>query len=235
MVKTQVESQVLTRSLPKDWDKAPVHLEKISDLVMEWRLYPRSEIDHVVVGNYARALQAGANFPYVKIGLLAGRKIIVDGVHRIRSRELLKMDYVECAILQFESKAQLFGEAVRLNSHHGKGFCEAEVKATIKRLQRYKFDVDDIVTICSVPASEITLETTRPITTVTSPSGKKLDCTDSKYAKPGENGVRGLICLKQALLIVCNWSESHKIPDEAPFRELVGRAREALGKVHFHD
>jgi len=221
---------VLKALVVKDWDRASVSVEKISNLVVDLRLYPRSQVDQAVVENYARALRAGANFPSVKIGVLAGRKIVVDGLHRIRSRELCKIDYVDCSVLQFQSEGGLFAEAVRLNSSHGKGFCETELKANIKRLQRYKFDTTDIVAICHVPASEITRENVRPISNVTLPSGKKLSCTQ---IKPGERGVHGLICLKNALLIVCNWSESQKIPDELPFRELVGRAREALGKVRF--
>lgn len=214
----------------RNWDKAPVSLEKIRDLLVDLRLYPRKEVDQVVVENYARALRAGASFPYVKVGVLAGKKIIVDGVHRIRSRELLKIDYVQCSILQFQSEGELFAEAVRLNSSHGKAFCEAELKANVKRLQRYKFDTNDIVAICHIPASEITRETTKPITSVTLPSGKKLSCSK---IKPGEHGVYGLICLKNALIIVCNWAQQHKIPDEPPFKELVVRARVALRKVRF--
>jgi len=215
--------------MAKDWDKAPVCLEKIHDLVFDWHLYPRKEVDETVVQNYARALRAGANFPYIKVGLLDGKKIIVDGLHRVRSREFLKIDYVECAILEFQSEAELFAEAVRLNSSHGKGFCEAELKANIRRLKRYKIDVNDIVAICHVPASEITREMTRPITTVTLPSGKKIPCTQ---VKPGEKGIHGLLCLKGALMIVCNWAESRKIPtDEPVITELVIRTREALRKV----
>jgi len=213
-----------------DWERASVSVEKISDLKIDWRLYPRTQVDQAVVENYARALQAGSKFPYVKIGLFAGRKIVVDGLHRIRSRELLKIDYVDCSIIQFQSEAELFAEAVRQNSGHGKGFSESELQANIRRLRRYKFATTDIVAICHVPASEITNEITRPILNVTLPSGKKLPCAS---VQPGENGVHGLICLKNALLITCNWAESQKIPDEPLFRELVGRAREALGKVRF--
>ena len=216
-------------ALVKNWDKARVSVEKIRDLVLDWRLYPRKQVDQVVVENYARALRAGANFPYIKVGVLDGKKIIVDGVHRIRSRELLKIDYVDCAILHFQSESELFAEAVRLNSSHGKGFSEVELNVNIRRLKRYKFDVNDIVAICHVPASEITRETTRPITTVTLPSGKKIPCTK---VNPGDGGIHGLLCLKNALIIVCNWAESNKIPTHEPvIRELVARVRVALKKV----
>lgn len=106
---------------PKDWEGAPLRLEKIDDLVLDWRLYPRKEVDMSVVQRYAMALQAGANFPPIKVGIFNGKKIIVDGVHRVRSRQLLKIPYIEALILKFDSEAELFAEAVRLNSVHGKG------------------------------------------------------------------------------------------------------------------
>lgn len=211
-----------------DWDKVHLRIEKIADLVMDWRLYPRKEVDHNVVNNYANAMLAGSAFPSVKIGIFSGKKIIVDGVHRVSARKQLKIEYIGCAVMNFDSEAMLFAEAVRLNSGHGKSFTEVELDANIRKLKKYKFDVNEIQSIVHVPASEITRETTRPITTVTLPSGKKMSCTE---IKPGENGVEGLICLKNALFIVCNWAESNKIPDEPPFKELAVRIRLALGKL----
>lgn len=216
---------------PKDWDKAPLSLEKIDNLVLDWRLYPRKEIDTSVVRKYARALQAGANFPPIKVGVLNGKKIIVDGVHRVKSRIMLKIPYVEALILKFDNDAQLFAEAVRFNSTHGKGYTEEEIRDNIKRLKKFKFDVNDIVAICHVPASEIVNNTKQPIMSITLPSGKKVPCTK---VKPGKHGIRGLLCLKNALIIVCNWAEQNKIPtDEPVIKELVMRTRAALNKCNF--
>jgi hypothetical protein len=214
--------------MAKDWDKAPVKVEKIADLLFDWNIYPRKEVDNQVVRSYAKALQSGSIFPPIKVGSFNGQKIVVDGFHRAHSRILLKIDYIDCAILPFQSEAELFAEAVRLNSSHGKTFTDIEIRASIRRLQRYKFDVKDIVAIVHMPASIISRESTKPITTITLPSGKKLQCVK---VKPGQHGVHGLICLKNALIIVCNWAEKQKIPDEPPFKELVARAREALRKV----
>jgi hypothetical protein len=227
----EVKSTVFHAVSAKDWDKVQTRVEKIADLIFDFRFYPRKEVDRQLVKTYARALEAGSVFPSVKVGLFKGNKVIVDGFHRVESRILLKIDYVDCSVLPFQSEGELFAEAVRLNSGHGKSFTELELKASIRRLRRYKFAVDDIVGICHVPASEITLETTRPIMSVTLPSGKKVSCC---AVKPGENGVHGLICLKNALFIVCNWAEKGKIPDEPFFKDLVVRARLALGKVRFN-
>lgn len=212
----------------KDWNKAPTKVEKIANLVLDWRVYPRKELDHQVVESYAKALKAGTVFPSIKVGLFKGEKVVVDGFHRVNSRILLKIEYVDCSILPFQSEAELFAEAVRANSAHGKSFSEVELKANIRRLQRYKFAVKDIVAMCHVPAAEIKQEITRPITSVTSPSGKKLSCIK---VEPGGGSARGLVCLKNAFLIVCKWAEKGKIPNESPFNELVARARSALEKV----
>jgi len=211
----------------KDWDKAPVKVEKIANLLFDWNIYPRKEVDHQIVRTYAKALKSGSIFPPIKVGLLNGEKIVVDGFHRVESRILLKIDYIDCAMLSFQSEAELFAEAVRLNSAHGKSFTDIEVKTSIRRLQKYKFDVKDIIAIIHVPASEIQRESNKPITTITLPSGKKLSCVK---VKPGAHGVHGLICLKNALIIVSNWGNSNKIPDEPPFPELVARAHAALEK-----
>jgi len=214
----------------KDWDKAQTKLVKIADLLFDWDLYPRKEVDKQVVRNYARALQSGSIFPPIKVGLFNGQKIIVDGFHRAESRILLKIDYIDCAIQPFQSEAELFAEAVRLNSSHGKTFTEVETRASIRRLQRYNFNAKDIVSIVHMPASAIRSESTKPITMLTLPSGKKLSCVK---VRPGKHGVHGLTCLKNALIIVTNWAEEEEIPDEPSFRELVAQARMALRKVRF--
>lgn len=223
---------MLVQWKPKDWDKARLSLENIKDLKLDWRLYPRKQVSMDVVESYARALLAGANFPPIKVGILNGQKIIVDGVHRVRSREQLNISTIEALILEFDSEAELFAEAVRFNSAHGKGYTEEEVWANVDRLKKYEFDINDIVAICHIPASEIINETKRPILSITSPSGKKIPCTK---VKPGEHGIRGLLCLKNALLIVCNWAEQNKIPNEPVIKELVIRARDALAKVKFNN
>jgi hypothetical protein len=215
----------------KDWDKAPIKLEKIADLLFDWTLYPRKEVDSKVVRAYAKALKAGSIFPPIRVGLFQGKKIVVDGFHRAHSRISLNMAYIECSELPFQSEAELFAEAVRLNSSHGKTFTEIEVNASIRRLRKYNFDVKDIVSIVHIPASAIRSESTKPITILTLPSGRKLSCVK---VRPGEHGVHGLTCLRNALIIVSNWAEEEKIPDDPEFKELVTRARDALKKVQFN-
>lgn len=219
----------------KDWDKAPVKVEKIADLVLDWRLYPRKELDLQVVKTYAEALEAGANFPRVKVGMLNGKKIVVDGAHRIHSRMRLKIDYVDCSTLPFQSEAELFAEAVRLNSEHGKSFTEAELKASIKQLKKYKFDIKDIVALTHVPASKIYREADTPITVLTGPGGRKIHCDIQNIDCNGQPNTRELIQFKNALLLIRDVARKGCIPtDDAYFKDLVTQCRSALGRIRFN-
>lgn len=226
--KPQVKQFQPAAATAKDWERMPVTVEKIEDLVFDWKYYPRKEIDGRNVHSYVRALRAGSVFPPVKVGLLAGKKIIVDGVHRVRSRQELSIDTVDCVILPFESEAELFAEAVRLNSEHGHAFSFDEVKDNIRRLKQYKFDVKDIVALTHVPASEIYRESAAPITVLKAPCGKKIYCT-------GQPDFRELVQFKKALMLIRDVVRSGCIPsDDEFFRDLVRQCREALGKVRFN-
>jgi len=222
---------------PKDWNKAQTRVEKIADLTFDMRLYPRKEIDRARVRAYAKALQAGSRFPSLKIGLFDEEKIVVDGFHRAESRILLKIDYADCSILPFQSEAELFAEAVWLNSGHGKNFTEPELKANVKRLKRYKFDAKDIVTLTHIPAAEIQRETSKPITTLTSPIGKKkiIDATIKEIIEGTDAEIKEVLKLKNALLLVCRWAESGHIPNHPGMKAIVARVRSALEKVEFDD
>jgi hypothetical protein len=216
----------------KDWAKAPVVMENIDDLVLDLNLYPRKEIDNKTVENYVRALKAGCTFPNIRVGLLKGEKIIADGVHRVRSHKRVKIEYIACAELPFTSEAELFAEAVRLNSDHGKGFTDEDLKWSIKRLQKFKFRVSDIVALVHVPASEIYREAAAPIAFLTSPAGKKIQCTSSCNKQPD---IRELIAFKNALMLIHDVAQKGCIPaDDALFKNLVLQCRLALGRVRFN-
>jgi len=215
------------------WTGSPCVL-KLAELVFDWKLYPRKEIDHAVARKYAAAMKAGAVFPPIRVGLLNGRKIIVDGVHRFTARKLLKIEYIDAVVERFDGEADLFAEAVKNNAGHGKSFTDIELKENIKRLQKYKFDVKEIETITSVPASEIFKESAAPIVTLTTPSGKKVYCNVQKVDCAGQPQIEELIKFKKALQFIRDVAEKGCIPKDDPyFKQLVAECRSALGKLRF--
>jgi len=210
-----------------DWSSAPVHLEKIDGLVFDWRLYPRKSIDYSIVHRYAKALKAGAVFPPIKVGLLNGTKIIVDGMHRVKAHQTLGIEYIQAITLPFKSEADLFAEAVKCNSDHGRPFGHEDIRKSIRILKKYKFDVNEIVKLIHVPASEITRITAKPITKIQAPCGRKIYCA-------GKPDYRELIRFKRALMLIRDVAKTGCIPDEEPFRTLVRECREALGSLRFN-
>jgi hypothetical protein len=214
--------------LIKHWDKAPVRVEKISDLVWDLNVYPRCMIDKQTVENYARALKAGSVFPPVKVGLFNGEKIIVDGVHRVRARKLLGIEYVDCAELPFQSDAELLAEAVRLNSSHGKTLSKKDLKWSIKQLQKFKFSVSEIVALVHMPASEIRRDVPA-VKSLTTPSGKKWNCKPDCNTQPD---IREVLKFKKALLFIRDAARKGCIPRDDPFfKKLVLECRLALGGI----
>jgi hypothetical protein len=223
---------------PKNWDKGQTRVEKIANLTFDMRFYPRKQVDRQLVKTYAQALKAGSKFPSLKVGLFDGDEIVVDGFHRAESRILLKIDYADCTFLPFLSEAELFAEAVWLNSGHGKNFTESELRANAKRLRRYKFEVKDIVTLVHIPAAEIERETTKSITTLTTPSGKKKtiendDATVQEIIQGTDEEIKKTIKLKNALMLICRYTESGHVPDHPGIKALVTRVRAALEKLEF--
>lgn len=227
-------TSVTVLAAAKDWDRATLKLEKIEELTLDLNLYPRENVNSDVVSNYARAMEAGAEFPAVKIGLFNGEKIIVDGAHRTYARKRLKVDFIDCCELPFSSAAELFAEAVRLNAMHGKSFSDFDLKKSIKNLQRFKFNVKDIQSLLHVPAKEIQKVSAAPITTVRTPWGEKRTFTSPAPKVPDADSVVDLIKFKNALQFCISYAESRKTPiDELLIKELVVRARSVLGRLQF--
>lgn len=220
----------------KNWDEAPVSIEKISDLVFKRGFYPRKQVDQATVDNYARALESGAIFPPIKVGLYQGKKIVVDGFHRVAARQRFLKDTVNAAILPFDSEAELFAEAIRLNSTHGKAFTEAELKANIKRLQQYKFSIKEVTALLHFPTNEIRKEFKKPIVAITGPSGRRISFfRDLKTVEPDQNDKIKVIQLRDSLKLCNRWAESGRIPINAEMMALVIRLHLALGKVLSED
>jgi len=232
--KTEVQEMIRHRKIPvKDWDHAPVSSEKIRDLVFDWTFYPRKEVDQATVENYARALEAGAAFPPIRVGLYQGKKIVVDGFHRVAARQRFLMEVIDAQILSFETEADLFAEAVRLNSSHGKGFTEKELKANIKRLQHYNFDIEEIQSLVHFPPAEIRKEFKAPIVTITTPSGRTVShFQNPETVEPDQNDIIKLMQLKSSLKLCSKWAERGQVSIGNPeMMALVVRCHLALGKV----
>lgn len=91
---------------------------KAAELVIDYDVYPRNNIDAHNVRTIADAILAGVKMPPVIIDKRTKR--VIDGVHRTKAVLLLDDNgEIDCIEKQFKSERELFIEAARLNACHG--------------------------------------------------------------------------------------------------------------------
>ncbi len=95
---------------------------KLAELVFDMTIYPRHDVDAHHVNDIARAIEAGCEMPPIIVEKKTRR--IIDGFHR--GKAMMKMHEPEHEIEVIEktyrSERDLFLDAIRYNSSHGKNF-----------------------------------------------------------------------------------------------------------------
>lgn len=93
---------------------------KLSELVLDFDLYPRGSVDSHHVGEIASAIEAGASIPPIVIDKKSKR--ITDGFHRWRAyRNLYGVDHeVECVEKTYKNEGEMLLDAMRFNASHGR-------------------------------------------------------------------------------------------------------------------
>lgn len=92
---------------------------KAAELILDFDLYPRRNLDSHNVRNLVDALAAGAELPAVLIDKKSKR--VVDGFHRVRAALQHFGDEAEIEVIEkaYKDDAAIFLEAMRLNAAHG--------------------------------------------------------------------------------------------------------------------
>ncbi len=93
---------------------------KLSELVLDYTLYPRPSVDSANVTSLVAALEAGVELPACTVDEKSKR--VADGFNRVTAyRRLFGDDYmVACRLVKYATEAELFLDAIRLNAAHGK-------------------------------------------------------------------------------------------------------------------
>ena len=90
---------------------------KVTELVLDWSLYPRHAVDGFQIGRLAEAIEAGEDLPPMMVDEKSLR--IVDGFHRYHAFVRAKVEEVAVEMHRFRSEADVFMHAVTLNARHG--------------------------------------------------------------------------------------------------------------------
>lgn len=93
---------------------------KVAELVFDFNLYPRQQIDSQHVTYLAEAVDSGASMPPLVIEKSSKR--IVDGFHRAKAYLRLFGTDAECEVVEktYRNDKELFLDAMRFNAAHGR-------------------------------------------------------------------------------------------------------------------
>lgn len=135
----------------------------LASLVEDFSLYPRNHVDEVHVSDLLRAKQAGQEFP--PIIACADTLRIVDGIHR--RRMFLKHDGHEATAMvelrKYKNDADLFLDAVALNSSHGRKLERHDHTRIVLRLRELQVDDQVISLSLHVPVAQVQLLSLRVV------------------------------------------------------------------------
>lgn len=97
---------------------------KLSELVLDFDLYPRGSVDGYHVAEIAAAMEAGSEMPPIVIDKESKR--VVDGFHRWKAyrRHFGEDHEVSCVEKKYENEAAMFVEAMKYNASHGRALTQ---------------------------------------------------------------------------------------------------------------
>ena len=139
-------------------------LMKISELTIDSELYPRIKSGWLTAYQYAQAMKANSVFPPITVGIYRQKKYVVDGVHRIEAKKMLKEEYIDAIVKTYKSEREMFVDAVKLNSAHGRQLSVQEKVRIIDKLKNMRFKLQEISELIKVPIDKIGLLQQRIIT-----------------------------------------------------------------------
>lgn len=131
-------------------------LLRIKQIIFDTKLYPRTQPDWMTSYSYSEAMKSGAKFPPIVVAQYENKYLLVDGKHRYDAMIINKETHVSVIILSGLSKPQIFAEAVKANSAHGRKLSNHERAYCIQKLQEFQYDLEDISQIIHIPLNKIT-------------------------------------------------------------------------------
>lgn len=129
---------------------------KLTEIVEDFDLYPRGDVDSQHVSHIADAIEAGADIP--KILLCEKTHRIVDGFHRKRAwQRVLGVDgEIEVLTKHYKTEAELFLEAMRLNAGHGRNLSSYDRTIAIEKAIRFDIDPAQIASALNLKVERVT-------------------------------------------------------------------------------
>lgn len=189
---------------------------RVSELVFDFDLYPRQQIDTTHVRKMHRAVVAGVELPPIKVDRKSKR--IVDGFHRARVQ--LKIDgddaKIQVVLKAYKNDQAMLLDAIKSNAGHGRGLSPFdEAHATLLALNlginharvagALMVSVQEVAALVSRKSATVgtgKLETAVPIKqTIGHMAGKRLSRNQADTVKK-LGGMNQLFYVNQLIMLI---------------------------------
>jgi len=128
---------------------------KLAELVFDFELYPRHQIDPQHVAALVGALEAGVKLPPIVIDKRSKR--ISDGFHRGKAhiRFLGEEGTISVVEKAYKNRAEIFLDAMRYNAGHGKPLSSFDRAHSIAIAARMKLEVESVAGALSITVNKV--------------------------------------------------------------------------------
>ncbi|HWS87981.1 MAG TPA: hypothetical protein VN282_13510 [Pyrinomonadaceae bacterium] len=118
----------------KQQKQSDIRTLPIGQLVEDYRLYPRAEVDGSTVEQFREALRAGAKFPPIRVCAKTLR--VIDGFHRKTAYEREHATHVICSLEEVVDDVDLFRRAAAANAGHGRRYSVDDYATAVRLAKR---------------------------------------------------------------------------------------------------
>jgi hypothetical protein len=127
---------------------------KVSRIVIDESIYPRSSVSQINVDRLRAALRTGVKLPPLVIEARTNR--LVDGRHRHAAFQQESINQCEAIEKVYANDAELFADAIRCNIGHGEPLDHYSIRRAILRLaEEYGYQRETISEIVRLPVPQI--------------------------------------------------------------------------------
>ena len=128
---------------------------KIGSIKIREDLYPRNKWDWTCKARYYKAMESGSIFPPIVVAKKGFSFILVDGLHRLLANKDRKQTHITAEILTKLTDAEIYAEAVKRNSAHGRQFSTYETATIITKLEDFGYNTAKISELVGIPTDDL--------------------------------------------------------------------------------
>lgn len=123
---------------------------KLSELVLEYKFYPRQRLDRYHVEEIAEAIRSGVHVPPITAD--KSSHVVSDGWHRIEAFRRLWGDdaEIEVDLKEYASEAEIFQDAIRLNASHGRALSAVDEAHCLSKAEEFKLESAAVATLLNI-------------------------------------------------------------------------------------